>query len=176
MEDIFTSNIQIYSRNTDTNNKRYLYQKGFKRFWSLPIPPPARNLWYRILSRKSPTSKYLNQIGTIDSPRCHLCHNYVDNLEHFIVQCTIKSTVWNRVLTSHYPTYNVTNSNILKALYNMETPFGTQSSRNIPFLVIISTTNYYIWYFYWQFIIHNIPFVAEAIINRSNRQISIILN
>jgi hypothetical protein len=67
-----------------------LPEKFLKRFWSTPMLLQARTLWYRVLSQKIPHTKYLHQIGKVDSPVCQLCQEQEDSFTHFLVFCPTK--------------------------------------------------------------------------------------
>ncbi|CEP20107.1 hypothetical protein [Parasitella parasitica] len=146
--------------------------KDFKTFWSLP----ARNHWYRVISQKLPTATYLHQIGTVSGTLCRLCNSTSEDLEHFLVSCPNKHFIWSMVLKYHFPTYLFTNTDILNALCSIKSPFHHKFTLYPPFLVIVSTTQYYIWRAYWQLILNSIPFTADTIITTINRQIHIVTN
>ncbi|KAG1136785.1 hypothetical protein G6F37_011737 [Rhizopus arrhizus] len=150
--------------------------KDFKTFWSLPLLLPARNHWYRVLSKKLPTATYLHKIGTVSSKLCRLCGSAAEDIEHFVVSCPNKNPIWSMVLKYHFPTYLFTNTDILNALHSIKSPFHHRSNLYRPFFVIVSTTQFYIWKAYWQLVINSIPFTTDAIITTINRQIHILLN
>ncbi|KAI9337106.1 hypothetical protein BD770DRAFT_242408 [Pilaira anomala] len=152
-------------------------ETSFKVFWSLPILLQARSQWYRVLlNQKLPIAPYLHQIGKIDSSQCRLCHAADESLEHFLVTCSIKKDIWMMALNNyHYPTFTFTTGHILQALLQVHVPFPSGSNQVIPLLVLISTTQYYIWYYYWQLIIKDVPFRPDHILKTINHQVSILL-
>ncbi|KAG1136317.1 hypothetical protein G6F37_012049 [Rhizopus arrhizus] len=150
--------------------------KDFKTFWSLPLLLPARNHWYRVISKKLPTATYLHKIGTVASTLCRLCGSAAEDFEHFVVSCPNKNPIWSMVLKYHFPTYLFTNTDILNALHSIKSPFHHRSNLYRPFFVIVSTTQFYIWKAYWQLVIDSIPFTSDAIVTTINRQIHILLN
>ncbi|KAI8063339.1 uncharacterized protein B0P05DRAFT_476819, partial [Gilbertella persicaria] len=131
---------------------------------------------FRVISRKLPTAIYLYQIGTVPSTLCRLCNSTSEDFEHFLVSCPNKNSVWSMVLKYHFPTYLFSNRDILNALLSIKSPFHQKSSLYRFFLVIVSTTQFYIWRAYWQLILYNIPFTADTILITINRQIHILTN
>lgn len=73
-------------------------EKAFKVFWFLPLLLQARSHWYRVISKKLPTAKYLRKIGTVPSTICRLCNSTEDSLDHFIVQCPNKNSIGQQYL------------------------------------------------------------------------------
>ncbi|KAI9364174.1 hypothetical protein BD770DRAFT_462772 [Pilaira anomala] len=78
-------------------------------------------------------------------------------------------------LNYHYPTFTFTTDQILQALFQLQVPFPSRSNQAIPLLVLISTTQYYIWYSYWQLSIKEVPFRPNYIIKTINHQVPILL-
>ncbi|KAI9359713.1 hypothetical protein BD770DRAFT_51955 [Pilaira anomala] len=74
--------------NTDGPSSLFapISEKAFKVFWSLPLLLHVRSHWYRVISKKLPTAKYLQKIGTVSNITCRLCNSPEDSLDHFIVQ------------------------------------------------------------------------------------------
>ncbi|KAI9341609.1 hypothetical protein BD770DRAFT_301741, partial [Pilaira anomala] len=163
--------------NTDGPSSLFapISEKAFKVFWSLPLLLHVRSHWYRVISKKLPTAKYLQKIGTVSNITCRLCNSPEDSLDHFIVQCPKKNFIWTTILSYHYPTFSFTNIDILNALYSIQSPFHYRSNLYLPFFVIVSTTQFYIWNAFWQLIIKDTPFLTESIINTINRQVHILL-
>jgi hypothetical protein len=153
-----------------------LPEKFLKRFWSTPMLQQARTLWYRVLSQKIPHTKYLHQIGKVDSPVCQLCQEQEDSFTHFLVFCPRKKEIWNRMLNQQFPTYEIRAEDITSMLTNLQSPFHDRSTLYTPFMVSVSTTLWYIWIYYWKSMIDNVPFQSEIIISKINSQITILLN
>jgi hypothetical protein len=149
--------------------KRFL-----KRFWSATMLLQARAVWYRVISRKVPTTISLQRIKRTPTNQCRLCHEHTDTLQHFLVQCPIKKSVWINILQSHFPTESFNMDDVLHMLLNLETPMTLRSSKYDSFAIVISTTLWYIWYYYWQFIINDLPFQNDMVISKIEAQISIL--
>ncbi|KAI9356845.1 hypothetical protein BD770DRAFT_322562, partial [Pilaira anomala] len=142
----------------------------------LPLQLQVRSHWYRVLSQKLPIAPYLQQIGTLENSQCRLCNAEEESLAHFLVTCPIKKDIWKMVLNFHYPTFTFTTDHILQALLRLQVPFPPRSNQVAPLLVLLSTSQYYIWYAYWQIIIQKVPFRPEHIIQTINHQVSLLLN
>ncbi|KAI9273986.1 hypothetical protein EDC94DRAFT_593395 [Helicostylum pulchrum] len=72
-------------------------------FWEIPMLLQARALWYRTLSKKMPTTKFLHKIKTVSSPQCRLCKSTEDNLFHFMINCPIKQEIWSIIIPKYFP-------------------------------------------------------------------------
>jgi exonuclease III len=149
---------------------------GFKTFWSLPLLLPARSHWYRVLSRKLPTASYLQIIGKTADARCRLCQADKETLDHFLVDCPNKNYIWKLALSHQFPTNHFSDEDIKQALYSVLTPFHRHSSQARHFLVLIATTQYFIWCSYWKLVLNEESFLPESIIKQINRQLPILLN
>ncbi|KAI9470527.1 MAG: hypothetical protein EXX96DRAFT_530828 [Benjaminiella poitrasii] len=53
-----------------------------KQFWSITMPLPVRDLWYRVLCDKLPTGVYLHQIGHRPSSNYPLCLSSAEIRSH----------------------------------------------------------------------------------------------
>jgi hypothetical protein len=65
---------------------------------------------------------------------------------------------------------------IYKMLLHLEPPVNIRPSQHAFFTTVISTTLWHIWYFYWQFIIEDMPFLTDTAIAKIESQISILHN
>ncbi|KAI9483765.1 MAG: hypothetical protein EXX96DRAFT_459658, partial [Benjaminiella poitrasii] len=61
-----------------------------KRFWSITMLLPVRDLWYRVLCDKLPTGVYLHQIDHRPSSTCPLCLSSAETRSHFLFTCPKK--------------------------------------------------------------------------------------
>jgi hypothetical protein len=149
--------------------------KSLEHFWSNPMLLQARNLWYRVLSKNIPHTKYLYEIGKADSSICQLCQEQDDSSTHFLVSCPRKMEIWNRVLHQRFRTYEILAEDIINTLINLQPPFHHRSVLYMPFMVSVSTTLWYIWLNYWKCMIEHTPFLSENIVPKIQSQISILL-
>jgi hypothetical protein len=129
-----------------------------------------------VLSRKVPTAVALMRINITNTAQCRLCHAHVESLDHFLVLCPNKQTVWTAILQCFYATEALHLDEIYNMLVNLEVPINLQSSQYAWFITVLSTTLWYIWFFYWQFIFHDQPFQTDVVIDKIISQISLLQN
>lgn len=123
-------------------------------FWSAPLLLPARGLWYRTISKKLPTTSFLNKIKTVDFPLCRLYKTDTDTLHHFLFYCPIKQDIWWAVLPTYFPDIIFNPGEILDSIMNLTTPKVISRSQTVRLFTVISITHWTIWIHYWQHIIH----------------------
>ena len=148
----------------DANSRKLpLSTRQLRSFWSLSIPLPVRDVWYRMLCHKLPTAKALSPIGRVPSETCRLCHNQVDSIPHFVVHCPLKWPIWVEVLSCFRPLLYFSPTQIFRLLRLEDAhPFATLDA---SLLQILAITHWRIWTAYWQHIIHSSPFDPLQIIN-----------
>jgi hypothetical protein len=148
--------------------------KDFKRFWSTSMTLAACSLWYRLISKKIPTAVFSHKIGRADSTLCQLCHLHYDSFEHFLVLCPPKYSIWSTILMTHFPLHSVTPNQLWSFLLNLHYPDTLPPSLYMLFYSIMSTTQWCIWKSYWQYVIDNVPFHQDGILNNINQYLSIL--
>ncbi|CAO3629834.1 unnamed protein product [Mucor hiemalis] len=143
-------------------------------FWSLPIQLQARELWFRVLCKKLPTASFLHSIGVLDEKKCRLCTHPEETFGHFVYSCPRKRAIWHTILGFYFPTFDFTEEMMMSTLTSLASPFHYRSSLHKTFYMITATTQYYIWYYYWQLIINKTPFNDAVIINQIVQQLRIL--
>lgn len=65
-------------------------------FWRFPLTHAGRNVWFRVLHHKIPSCLLLNQLipAYFGSPLCDICSTEDDPLNHFLILCPLKTSVW----------------------------------------------------------------------------------
>ncbi|SAL96775.1 hypothetical protein [Absidia glauca] len=137
-----------------------------KSFWSAPMDPRSRTVWYKILSNKLPLQHLLAKMHPKD-PRCVLCQAPED-AAHFIYLCPKKLLVWESVLATHLPMLFLQLQNYLDFLLHLRHPPGHFPLRRTLTLFSVIINN--IWRSHWNFKINDVPFTPHTIIQIINRQ------
>lgn len=134
-------------------------------FWRLPMPLPARALWYRVLSKKIPHGEYLYRIKDHrDSPLCTICKDNLEDFPHFVAFCPHKLYVWQTALSTFFPWLIFPPDIIFDTLVSLSVPQAIPPTSRSNYLLLVSTINFGLWKFYWGHAIHNTPFDAESIL------------
>lgn len=121
-----------------------------KTFWSCPMYPNARTLFFRCLSACLPTKKILFKYGLLSSSICSLCGGSTDSKRHFLVECAIKWGFWKKVLKHYYPRLGFTSEDIYQSLRHLKLPSHLRIPSIKQFFSVLSTTLYQLWIVYWQ--------------------------
>ncbi|KAG0822606.1 hypothetical protein G6F19_011268 [Rhizopus arrhizus] len=145
-------------------------------FWNANMLLQARTVWYRTLNLRLPTMKFLCNLQLADSAQCRLCRLCEDSIEHFLVFCPLKLTIWNSVLRTWYPELNLPSEALCHFLLSLVPPPTLPLAQLQRFLTVVSTSLWYIWYFYWQFVLQGVPFHANTIISKISSQVSVLTN
>jgi hypothetical protein len=153
-----------------------LSKRALKLFWSAPMLLQARGVWYRVLSHKIPNGIALKRIHITETTQCRLCLDHEDSFEHFLVFCSYKQPVWIAVMRCFYAAEDFQLEDIYQMLISLETPSNLRSAQYLAFNTVVSTTLWYIWFFYWQFIFHGQPFQTDTVLDKIMSQISILQN
>ncbi|SAM07640.1 hypothetical protein [Absidia glauca] len=125
-----------------------------KSFWSAPMDPRSRTVWYKILSNKLPLQHLLAKMHPQD-PRCVLCHAPED-AAHFVYMCPKKLPVWESVLATHLPMFFLQPQQYLDFIMHLRHPPG-----HFPLwrsLTLFSVIIHNIWSSHWNFKINDIRY------------------
>ena len=140
-------------------------------FWKCPMPPKARDIWWRGCFKFLPTQKRLNRILPQRFPTvsCKICPSEVEDLDHFIYDCPKKKQIWNECLSFVAQKINIsikpsfTCSDLLK---------GTVTSYKVPkakfyaLMVGIAIILRNIWLHHWKEVFDNKIFNSRVLINK----------
>ena len=136
----------------------------------------ARTVWYRVFNFKLPTMSYLLYIQTTDSNRCRLCQDHEETMEHFLIFCSIKYSIWKSIFHNFCPEFNLQSESIWQLLRFLKLPDCFPRHLHQQLFIVVSTSLWYIWYFHWQFVIHNVPYQPNLIISKIISQVSVLTN
>lgn len=153
-----------------------LSKRSLQLFWSTTMLLQARTVWYRVLSNKVPTTVYLHKIGTVNSSICRLCHEANDTFEHFLVSCSFKLDIWFAILSQYLIEFPLDETSIYSFLRFLELPSQIKKSQSDKCYTIFSTTLWFIWIYYWQYIIDNVPFQHDVILSKIQTQVNILID
>ncbi|RCH78236.1 hypothetical protein CU098_006547, partial [Rhizopus stolonifer] len=94
---------------------------NWKRFWSLKIPLPARNVLYRMLHNKVNNRFHLHRLmpHTVPNNFCIHCPSNlitsIDTLDHFYFLCPTKYAVWSHCFSKYInPNIRAPSVNLLR--------------------------------------------------------------
>ncbi|KAI9494379.1 hypothetical protein BDB00DRAFT_762100, partial [Zychaea mexicana] len=136
---------------------------NWHKFWAEPMFSSIRNAWFRAVHNKLPTAASLNQIilDFLPTSCCQLCHSMVDTLDHFLVTCPVRWSVWTRMWGPLFfcePEAHALIQIITKLDWHL---LPTLSTRK--YSATIQCTLLAIWRAYWSYIFDNTPFLPDAV-------------
>jgi hypothetical protein len=124
-----------------------------KIFWTCPMYPNARTVYFLCLSKCIPTKKVLVKYGIAPSTICSFCHLQEDSRRHFLVDCPWKWSLWQQLLSHYFPDISISSELLYGSLRYLHIPQKVRDKKS--YLSIISTILYALWTLYWQHGIDN---------------------
>ncbi|CAO3600825.1 unnamed protein product [Absidia cylindrospora] len=97
----FTSKVYRYHQIPGSLPPYRFSSTMIKVFWSAPMHPHARTIWYKAINNKLPLQHFLAKLHPQDS-RCIFCHQHEDRV-HFLYLCPFKRPIWEAVLAHQLP-------------------------------------------------------------------------
>ncbi|KAI7817321.1 hypothetical protein BC939DRAFT_523910 [Gamsiella multidivaricata] len=75
----------------------------WSKFWKKALPTQGRNLWWRYLQESLPHASFrlTNWPRVTFLPMCPVCHESVEDLDHYVVLCPSKRQAWISLLQHH---------------------------------------------------------------------------
>ncbi|KAI8327971.1 hypothetical protein BC941DRAFT_334984, partial [Chlamydoabsidia padenii] len=146
--------------------------KTMKSFWSAPMRPHARTIWYRVLSSKLPLQHLLAKAHSQD-PHCIHCHRHED-VAHFVYYCPVKRRIWDTVLARHLPLHLIQHQDYTDFIIYLRAP-----PPHLPLVkafTIFSEVLVGIWSNHWSYKLHSIPFDEHRIVRSINTSIISLLS
>ncbi|KAI9356680.1 hypothetical protein BD770DRAFT_345611, partial [Pilaira anomala] len=83
-----SKNLRQELQSASISPARFL-SRTIKTFWTCPMFPNARTLYFRCFSNCIPTKKILFKYGVVPNSTCSLCGLSIDDKRHFLVECPI---------------------------------------------------------------------------------------
>jgi exonuclease III len=117
-------------------------------FWSCPMYPQARSIYYRAISGCIPTKQVRFKYGTVSSPICPVCDNADDTIRHFLVDCPPKWKLWSDLLLHHFPLVSISPELLYSTLGFLHIPHGITNTNK--YFSVVSTALWKLWNFYWE--------------------------
>ncbi|SAM09235.1 hypothetical protein [Absidia glauca] len=139
-----------------------------KSFWSAPMSPYARTIWYKILTQRVPLQPLLALLHPQD-PTCVHCHGEED-LAHFVYLCPKKRPIWEAVISRHLPLHFIRPSILLDFVLYLRSPPSYLPLAKA--LTLFSAIIHKLWSAHWNLKIHAVPFHEFTIIKSINKQLS----
>lgn len=131
-------------------------------FWRTPMNHTARNVWYRLLHDRLPTSSRVHHIAPtfVTSHLCRICLTTCDDDFHFLMGCPKKGEVWQQVWRPiHCADPDL--SSLFQCLRTAQFPGSTQQQRQQA--TLCSCILQAIWCAHWAFIFNNTNFISTAV-------------
>ncbi|KAG1442360.1 hypothetical protein G6F56_011093 [Rhizopus delemar] len=107
---------------TRHQSKIKLPSSRLKLFWNSFMLLQARAVWYRILNYKLPTMSYLHSIRVVASAQCRLCEDADESIQHFLILCPFKLTIWISILQHFFLDHHIQHEDIWNLLISLEPP------------------------------------------------------
>ncbi|KAI9473392.1 MAG: hypothetical protein EXX96DRAFT_487781 [Benjaminiella poitrasii] len=117
------------------------------------------------LHRKLPTTKFLHTIQLISISVCRLCNAVIDTIDRFLVLCSHKLQIWSSLLPKYFPAVHFTPFAILQILMYLNPPSSIRRLDISRLFTFVNTMLWPIWVYYWQYIMQNIPYNYQTLIN-----------
>jgi hypothetical protein len=146
----------------------------WKRFWSIPIPLPARTVWYRCIHKKLPTKQRLHQLipTTHQSPLCTVCSlATIEDDFHFLFACPPKLAVWQNIFQTYIQRQYIEPSSISQLL-SFSSSLTRDANHPLPEIgiyQIFACTLLSIWQAHWRLVFDNVSFSSTNVIASASR-------
>ncbi|GAN07434.1 hypothetical protein MAM1_0160c06931, partial [Mucor ambiguus] len=156
-------------------------KRSWKLFWKSKMSFKSKNIWFQLIQNKTNTRVRLHRLlpEKVPSPLCPLClpSELQHTAEHMFVTCQQVWFIWKtaiRYLLPHeHHLIRISQKSLITSLFSLclpqhHTPTGPHHDMTIWFLFSSCLEN--IWKSYWQFSIHDTPFVPNATVTAIIRQ------
>ncbi|KAG1470254.1 hypothetical protein G6F56_002790 [Rhizopus delemar] len=149
---------------TRHQSKIKLPSSRLKLFWNSSMLLQARAVWYRILNYKLPTMSYLHSIRVVASAQCRLCEDADESIQHFLILCPFKLTIWISILQHFFLDHHIQHEDIWNLLISLEPPPSLTRTQYQQLITIASTSLWCMWSSYWKTVFQDVPFPTADII------------
>ncbi|RCH97850.1 hypothetical protein CU097_013644 [Rhizopus azygosporus] len=140
-------------------------------FWRLPLPPTARNTWYRLLHRTIPCKQRFHALLPNQHPSalCSFCGSSDEAMSHFFFSCSHKAALWTMALHKPFPGFScslphIEQSMLAIAVSHIRNSCDTLSpiALSISLLSLFGCTLQVIWQSQWQKVFHDTHFTCPT--------------
>ena len=138
----------------------------WKSFWSTPMLPECRSLWFRVLYNKIHCQKSIALFRPEVNAACSFCSAPSESTEHLLVRCPAKLLIWKLVLRTHFPYLEFQSAHLVSILWSFWTPDFVPST---PFRLLCAATLRAIWVSHWAFIRQGTPFSEKTVLSKIKR-------
>ena len=130
-------------------------------FWSLPLAPECRSMWYRIINHKFHCQESISRFLPEVSQSCSFCDAPTETKQHLLVECPVKWGFWSLILRTHFPYMAFQPHHIVSALWSLTVPPYVPATK---FLCLCAATARAIWCSHWAFVRQDIPFSESLVL------------
>ncbi|KAG1271728.1 hypothetical protein G6F65_012202 [Rhizopus arrhizus] len=134
----------------------------WKQFWSLKILPEARIICFRFIYNKLHCNASVSRFDPTTTAACSLCHAALEDVNHLLITCSFKWSVWQGVLSRFAPYLEFRPEDIESILRNFSRFEFVDNSR---LLRICSQAMLHIWRAHWRYIFDGTPFLPQQIVS-----------
>ena len=155
-------------------------KRSWKLFWKSTMSFKTKNIWFQLLQNKSNTRVRLHRLlpDKVPSPLCPLClpSEKQHTAEHMFVECRQVWFIWKtaiRYLLPHdHHIIRISQTSLINSLFSLRLPKSNALTgpHDMTIWFLFSSCLENIWKSYWQFSIHDAPFVPDATIAAIIRQ------
>ena len=90
-------------------------------FWTMPVSPESRSLWYRLFHRKLYSQSLLSRFDNgLTSSQCRFCSANTEDLQHLFVRCPMKWRVWIDAFNFFSPHLTFTQDDVCSILWSFQ--------------------------------------------------------
>lgn len=118
----------------------------WKQFWSLTILHETRTICFCFIYNKLRCNASISRFDSTVSGTCSLFHDPLKDINHLLITCSFKWSVWQGILSRFPPHLEYRPEDVQSILRNLSRFEFVNNSR---LLRICSRTSLYIWWAHW---------------------------
>ncbi|KAG0871644.1 hypothetical protein G6F16_005740 [Rhizopus arrhizus] len=137
-------------------------------FWTMPVSPESRSLWYRLLHRKLYSQSLLSRFDNgLTFSQCKFCSANTEDLQYLFVRCPMKWRVWIDAFNFFSPHLTFTQDDVCSILWSFQQFTFVD---NIGLWTLSCCVLSVIWRAHWRFTIDNFSFSDKQLVTRAMSQ------
>ncbi|KAG0983042.1 hypothetical protein G6F29_005846 [Rhizopus arrhizus] len=137
-------------------------------FWTMPVSPESRSLWYRLLHRKLYSQSLLSRFDNgLTFSQCKFCSANTEDLQYLFVRCPMKWRVWIDAFNFFSPHLTFTQDDVCSILWSFQQFTFVD---NIGLWTLSCCVLSIIWRAHWRFTIDGLPFIDKQLVTRAMSQ------